>query len=224
MGRFLAAAVITCVSLTVATSATGQEPQAAVPPLPRERIASFVVDARIPLPRFKQDASVAAALGVEATDLPTTGIGIVAGAHVYPFRGRSIALGLGGEIVRTHRSKTRKAETDATEDGPTVKTRWSNISPQVSLNFGSRDGWSYVTVGVGRSKLTTELQDDPQQEPSTSVRTLNYGGGARWFAKDHLAVNLDLRFYSINAQEASAGRVGTPKMRLLVFSAGISIR
>ena len=35
---------------------------------------------------------------------------------------------------------------------------------------------------------------------------------------------LDLRFYSLNAEAAAAGRIANPKMRLLVFGAGVSIR
>jgi hypothetical protein len=79
-------------------------------------------------------------------------------------------------------------------------------------------------MGIGRSKLTTELEDVPQADPESSVRTLNYGGGARWFVKKHLAFNLDLRFYSINAEAATPGRPANPKMRLLVFGGGVSIR
>jgi hypothetical protein len=214
-------------TVTLATAAAAQEPDPAPAPLVRERIAPFVFDARIPMPRFKQDATIAKGLAVDKLDLPIRGIGLLGGAHVYPLRRGSFALGFGAEMLRARASKTRKGNPDATPsvaDGPTVKARWSHFSPQASLNFGKRDGYSYLTVGVGRSKLTTELEEHPQPDPDSSVRTLNYGGGARWFIKDHLAFNLDLRFYSINAEAASPGRTANPKMRLLVFSGGVSIR
>lgn len=213
-------------TLALAAAAAAQEPDPAPAPLVRARIAPFVLDARLPIPRFKQDGTIATGLGVQAIDLPVRGIGLLGGAHVYPLRRGSFALGFGAEMLRAHASKTKKGNekvTPVVPDGPTVKTRWSNFSPQVSLNFGKRDGYSYLTVGIGKSKVTTELEGDPQPDPESSVRTLNYGGGARWFIKDHLAFNLDLRFYSINAEEPTPGRTPNPQMRLLVFSGGISI-
>jgi len=217
--------VVLCV-MTLASAAAAQDPDPAPAPLVPQPIAPFVFDARIPMPRFKQDATIATGLGVERLDLPVRGIGLLGGAHVYPLRKRSFAFGIGGEILRGHGSKTKKAagSLPSAVDGPTVKARWSHVSPQLSLNFGSRDGYSYLTMGIGKSKLTTELEDDPQADSESSVRTLNYGGGARWFIKKHLAFNLDLRFYSINAEAAAAGRTAHPKMRLLVFGAGVSIR
>ena len=212
--------------LAFVSAAAAQDPDPAPAPLLRQPIAPFVFDARIPMPRFKQDATIATGLGVDGVDLPVRGIGLLGGAHVYPLRRRSFALGIGAEMLRARASKTKKAAGSVANavDGPTVKARWSHFSPQLSLNFGSREGYSYLTMGIGNSKLTTELEDDPQADPESSVRTLNYGGGARWFIKKHLAFNLDLRFYSINAEAATAGRTANPKMRLLVFGAGVSIR
>ena len=108
-------------------------------------------------------------------------------------------------------------------DGPTLETAWTHISPQVSLNFGragrlelpdrrarmvaAHDGARGRAAGTGRTRTT-----------------LNYGGGARWFTKKHLAFTFDLRFYSINAQEALPGRVATSAVRVVVFTAGISLR
>jgi hypothetical protein len=100
----------------------------------------------------------------------------------------------------------------------------------VSLNFGGRDGWSYVTVGLGRASFAMERRepDDttaaPEDDDAKKISVLNYGGGARWFMKKRLAFTLDLRFYSLSAQEATAMHVATPKMRVMVFSGGFSIR
>ena len=33
---------------------------------------------------------------------------------------------------------------------------------------------------------------------SARLKTINYGGGARWFAKAHVAFSFDVRFYAIN--------------------------
>jgi hypothetical protein len=212
--------------VALASAAAAQEPDPAPAPLVRQPIAPFVVDARIPVPRFKENATIAAGLGVDSADLPVRGLGLLGGVHVYPLRRGSFALGFGAEMLRARASETKKAPSNVANavDGPTVKTRWSQFSPQVSLNFGSREGYSYLTVGYGKSKLTTELEEKPQPDPESSAGTLNYGGGARWFIKKHLAFNLDLRFYSISEEDATVGRPPNPQMRLFVLGAGVSIR
>lgn len=184
----------------------------------------FVIDARGTWAALKQEASVATALGVDTNHLPSRGLGFILGAHVYPIRMKSIAIGVGAEILRVRASNTVEAIAENAEDGPVVKTRWNLFSPQVSLNFGGRDGWSYLTMGLGRSTLTTEVETLPQEDAEGGVRTLNYGGGARWFVNKHVAFTFDLRWYSVNAQEPATGRIAMPKSRMRVFSGGIALR
>jgi hypothetical protein len=211
-----------CALLLVPVTVSAQDP--VIPPVPPEPLTVFVVDARGSMASLKQVPTVANDLAVEITELPSRGFGVMLGAHVYPIRMKSVAIGVGAEWLRVRGSNTVEAEDEEAEDGPTLNTRWDHVSPQVSLNFGTRDGWSYLTVGLGRSSLTVERADLPQEDADTRVRTLNYGGGARWFMKEHLAFTFDVRFYTIDGQEATAGRIATPKMRLRVLSAGISIR
>ena len=187
-------------------------------------MTAFVVDARGAMSAMKQDAGIASALGVNTADIPSRGFGIVAGAHVYPLRMKKFALGIGAEWVRLRASDTVEDATEDRPEGPTVNMRWNHISPQVSANFGGRDGWSYLTAGLGRSALTFEREDNPQEDAESGVRTLNYGGGARWFMKKHLAFMFDIRWYSVAAQEAAEGRIATPKSRIRILSAGISVR
>jgi hypothetical protein len=204
--------------------AHGQDPPP-VPPLLEQPIAPFVVDARGVLARFKQLPATASALGIEATDLPTRGLGLVVGAHLYPVRKRGFALGVGGELLlRARGSRTIAPAVEGGPDGPAVVTRMTALSPQVSLNFGKRDGWSYLSGGLGWASFTTELDDDPFEDPESRPRTINYGGGARWFAKKHLAFSLDLRFYAISPQEATGARPAFPRMTVMLFSAGVSTR
>ena len=222
MPRAIRAVVTAAFLILLPIAASAQD---TIPPLVDEPIGPFVFDARATIARFKQDVEVAAALGVQPADLPTRGLGLVVGAHVYPVRKRSFALGLGGEILlRARGSHTIPPTVEDGPDGPTIITRLSAVSPQVSLNFGKRNGWSYLSGGIGWSNLTTEFQDDPFEDPESNPRTINYGGGARWFAKKHLAVSVDLRFYSISAQEATAARPGVASTRMMVFSAGVALR
>jgi hypothetical protein len=66
--------------------------------------------------------------------------------------------------------------------------------------------------------------DKPLPDQASRSKTINYGGGARWFAKKHLAVSMDLRFYAVNPQLATTTRPGFPRMTLMAFSAGAAIR
>ena len=187
-------------------------------------IGPFAADARVAIPRFKEDANVASALGVSSANLPARGFGLAGGAHWYPVRMGHVTLGFGGEVLMSRASNTLKSDDDDGVDGPTVNTRFSVITPQVSLNFGTRRGWSYLSGGLGWGSFKTERADAPVADAAFRPRVLNYGGGARWFAKEHLAFALDLRFYAVNAQAAGSGRPAYPSMTLMVFSAGVAIK
>jgi hypothetical protein len=59
---------------------------------------------------------------------------------------------------------------------------------------------------------------------SERLKTLNYGGGARWFAKSHLAFSLDVRFYALNPGSVYLDFPHSPRTTLLVIGAGISVK
>ena len=188
-----------------------------------ERIQPFVADVRLTLARFKADAGIASAIGVTTDNLPTRGLGIVLGAHWYPLRGSKVTLGIGGEFLRAKDTRTLEPVTEGAAEGPTVETRLSSVAPQVSLNFGRKDGWSYISGGIGSASLAAERMDRPVGAGSRA-RTINYGGGARWFTNTHLAVSIDLRFYSVAAQPATTTRPGYPQSKMMVISGGIGLR
>jgi hypothetical protein len=188
----------------------------------REPIAPFAADMRVTLPRYPSDQAIATTLGVTDENLPSRGLGLSFGAHVYPLRGK-VALGVGAEVLMTRASKTLEGDEGAA-DGPTVKGRFNAFSPQISLNFGSRRGWSYVSGGIGWGTFTEEVETSPVASPDGRIRTLNYGGGARWFAKEHLAFTFDFRFHRFDAQEAGTGRPAYPKGKMTIISGGISVK
>jgi len=207
------------------TTLTFPATAAAQDPLPQDLpIGRYVADARLTFPKFKQDPSISGSLGVATDNLPTRGFGFVFGAHWYPFRLGPMTLGLGGEISKAGRDKTKNTGTETAPVNVTVNTRFSAVSPQVSFNFGSRDGWSYLSGGIGWSNLTTEPVDQPLPDPESGIKTINYGGGARWFFKKHLAVGFDIRFYAVNPQVATATRPGYPRMTIMSWVGGISVR
>lgn len=188
-----------------------------------EPIGRYVADARITWVRFKEDPAIGSVIGVLPTNLPTRGLGLVVGAHLYPLRGARVALGIGGEFLTSQDTRTVQPATEDGEVGPTVETTFSSLSPQLSLNFGRRNGWSYISGGMGSASFTAQRLDDLIGE-GPRVRTINYGGGARWFTNRHLAVSVDLRFYSVSAQPGTATRPPFPKVRMMVISGGIALR
>jgi hypothetical protein len=190
----------------------------------REPIGLFVADVRVALPGYKQDPNVAAALRVDTLDLPSRGLGLVFGGHIYPLRRGVITFGLGAELMTSGRSRSPEEATAAGTTDSTVHTGFSSFAPQVSFNFGSRQGWSYISGGLGWGRFTTELTATPLPDAENRLQTINYGGGARWFVNGHVAVSLDLRFYAINPQEATLTRPAYPRATIVTFSAGVGFK
>jgi hypothetical protein len=186
-------------------------------------IGAYVVDVRGALARFKEDPTVASAIGVDVQNLPTRGLGLAAGAHWYPLRRGRITFGLGAEVMFAGDSRSIE-KTDTTPAGPTVSTRVSAIAPQLSFNFGHRDGWSYISGGSGWARITSVRDDTAEVDGAGRTRAINYGGGARWFTSPRRAFTFDVRFYAISPRAAAGAIPGYPRQRLMVISAGMSFR
>ena len=190
---------------------------------PRTPIGPFVVDVRGAFARFKEDPVIANILAVQPDNLPTRGLGLDLGAHWYPLRGRRVTLGLGGQLLLARDTRTAQA-TQTTTARPTVTASLSIVSPQISLNFGHGNGWSYVSGGMGLGRLSAERDDLPSADGAGRTRTTHYGGGARWFTGPRLAFTFDLRFYTVNARAAATAVPAFPRTKTMVISAGISLR
>jgi hypothetical protein len=194
----------------------------------KEPIGPFVVDIRAIFARHKVEPDIAKGLDVAPANLPVRSLGFVGGAHFYPFRAGKVTFGFGGNVVVGRGSRTLDlfAEDGITiTKGPTVRRHFTTFSPEFSLNFGHRNGWSYISGGMlGRSKLYADLASAPATDaPFRS--TINYGGGARWFTRDRLALSVDFRWYSVAEQLATAGGVVfQPRTTLLVLSGGIALK
>lgn len=189
-------------------------------------ISRFVVDARGSLARFKQDAAVAEGLVVEATSLPTRGLGFTVGVQFYPLRFRRITFGVGAELARAGDSRNVKQSdtTGAEIEGPTITTRFTSFAPQLSFNFGRDEGWSYVSGGLGTARITTENENSAVTATAARTRAINYGGGARWFNSPRLAFTFDVRFYAISPREATTAVPAYPRAKFMVLSAGVAFR
>jgi hypothetical protein len=200
---------------------------------PPPRVGPLALDFHVTVPKFPDDdAQLAASRGLMPQELPGSGLGIQTSAHVYLFKVKVITVGIGAEFAAS-RARKEPNVVPTTTTTPTTSTtlhsteeRFSTFSPQLSLNFGTGHGWSYLSGGIGVSNwaLVPEGQATSPLD-SESLRTLNWGGGARWFAKSHLAFSFDVRFYRIDAGSVlSDSGYGGPPATLMIIGAGISLK
>ena len=139
-------------------------------------------------------------------------------------------------LARDHVRRRRRARHEPREqdtvagEPPTLvrpaKEAIPSLAPQLSFNFGTGHGWSYLSGGIGQSTGRSSRKDGADYPPDRRepLKTINYGGGARWFIKPHLAFSFDVRFYAINPGTAVSTFPGSPRTTLLVIGAGVSIK
>ena len=210
-------------------AAGAQEPP---PPLPR-----VIVDLHGIIPVFPNDnAQLAGSRTVFdplragprrlfVSELPGAGFGGRVGISLYLFRWKVVTVGVSGEAWTASSNSTPAATTVVLSDGSVatlfpVNERLTSGDGQLSLNFGSGHGWSYLSGGFGRSQWS--IVPDGASASSADAQllpTTNYGGGAHWSIKRHLGFGLDVRIY-----ELQPGTSGSPRTRLLVAGAGIFLK
>src|SRR5690242_3603148 len=158
---FLAVAV----TLLAAPSSRAQEP----PP----RIPWYVLDVHGTIPQFPSNANLAASRDMQLGELPGVGVGLQAALHFYPLRWRQITFGIGGEVT-ANRSRSQPLAATSLRG---AEEKFLSASPQLSFNFGSGNGWSYLSGGVGLSQwsLIPDGRDEPFPGDTDRLKTLNYG-------------------------------------------------
>jgi hypothetical protein len=190
---------------------------------PPPRIGPFVVDAHMSIPSFPTDSQeLAASRALNPAELPGRGWGGQVGAHFYLPPWGPLTLGVGGEVMLARATST---PVDPSSGLRSVEERLLSAAPQVSFNFGTGHGWSYLSGGVGRSVWSIhEVGLEPSAADVEPLQTFNYGGGARWFIKNHLAFSFDARFYEIQPGTAIPPSPGSPRTKLFIIAAGISLK
>jgi hypothetical protein len=180
-----------------------------------------VLDARGTVPLFPKDPQLAASRALAVGELPGAGLGVDAGAHVYLFKWKAVTFGIGAQLT-LGRSHASPAEGSGLRP---VTTHFISFTPQLSLNFGTGHGWSFISGGIGSARLSVVPDDGVETTADlTSLRTVNYGGGARWFIKSRLAFTLDVRWHQLDPGLPEAERPGSPRMTFMVFGGGVSVK
>jgi hypothetical protein len=139
--------------------------------------------------------------GLTTATIPSRGFGGGVGGHVYAIQLGPGRFGIGVDLAFARGTSTE------------VQTTLSTIDPQVSFNFGTADGWSYLSAGVGAARLKSEPSGI-----SESVQAINWGGGARWFLSQHFGIGFDIR-----VRHLSAGDV-VPKGTSVAAAVGLSLK
>jgi hypothetical protein len=209
--------VVLSVAFWLAVAVSPARAQDPLPPIPL-----FVIDVHGVLPKFPQDEQLAASRGLQLGDLPGSGVGLDLGLHLYLFKWRAITFGVGGEALT---SRSKLVPPPDLETGRVVTEKFRSLNSQLSFNFGTGHGWSYISGGIGRSiwSIVAE-QEAPLFVDEEPVKTVNYGGGARWFAKPHLAFSFDIRYHAVNPGTASAGYPPSPRKTFVVIGVGGSLK
>lgn len=198
-----------------------------------ERLPWFAIDlhgARVGLPSAEGWVPVVPA----TTPLPGRGWGIAGGATVYPLKLGGATLGLGVSLATGRASSEPLTRTDAGATATTVPTtttvttRVTSVLPQLSVNFGHKLGWSYLSAGYGRSKVASRSEAfgtaPGQTVPEAWNAAINFGGGARWFMKPHLGAGFDVRFTKLGSRAASGVLPAAKRTQMVTLSVGISIQ
>jgi hypothetical protein len=209
--------------LLVAACLLSARPGAAQDPPPK--IGRFVIDAQGTIPRFpRSDQQLADSRDLLPAELPGAGLGLHSGAHVYLLTWKAVTFGLGADLTLARAHQGAQPLSSDTSGRPTTE-RFTHVAPVVSFNFGDGDGWSYFSGGVGTSTWSIVPDGQPPTAADTEhLKTINYGGGARWFIKRHLAFSFDVRFYAINPTTPLPDHPSGPRTTLLIMGAGVSIK
>jgi len=211
--------LLTLLLLAAGTPAAAQQ---------RDPIPPYVFDVRGGFVSLGSDSITADSLGISTEDLAGHAFGLIGGVQVYPLRRGGFALGLGGEFVVSGASSDQTDPETGEPIGPIVRRRFRSISGQLSLNFGHRLGWSYITMGLGPAAFDTYIVPPPpalSPEPDgLRPATQNFGIGARWFTRKHMAFELDLRFYLTVPADPMQVVGGRGRKNVVVMSAGIGLK
>jgi len=194
----------------------------------------YVFDIRATMSGLPSNGNFLPALPT-STLVPKRGFGIGGGAHVYLASLGVARLGVGVDAFRirgtaaTPAILTPVSQTEMlTNASPIdVATTMTAVAPQLSFNFGTREGWSYLSGGYGAASIRSKASGERPEPLNGSVTVergdglasaVNYGGGARWFIRERMAVGFDVRLYRV-------GAVGTrPSTRMFAAALGLSMR
>ncbi|MCC7031762.1 MAG: hypothetical protein IT179_02900 [Acidobacteria bacterium] len=189
---------------------------------PKDPIGRFVVDLRGVVVGLPTAAGWTPSLPAAAV-VPSRGFGFEGGAHAHVRKLGAATLGVGATY-----SWARGTVSPEPDSLPEVRTRATLFSPQLSLNFGHRLGWSYLSAGYGAVKVVGDsvaLADLPAAVADSGWSgAITLGGGARWFLSDHLGVGFDARWHRLSPRDATATTPAAARATMFRLAVGVSVQ
>jgi hypothetical protein len=189
------------------------------PPLPR-----IVLDVRGSTLKFSAEPALAASRGLLESELPGRGLGGDVALQFYLFKLKAVTFGLGGQVTLARAATSGSVVSGLTIVRP-VTERFTSATAQLTFNFGSGNGWSYISGGIGPAQRTV-VADGAGIGVADAERllSLNYGAGARWFIKPHVGFTFDVRWHEISLGTPVDDFVASPRSTLLIMSAGVTFK
>lgn len=187
----------------------------------REALGGVVGDLRVASTTLPTGLGWTPPVAVAGALVPGRGVGAEGGVFLFAGPGRFRRLSFGATALLAEGRATGVNATGG--DAPTLATRMFAAAPHAALNFGHRDGWSYLSIGAGAAKVRA-TEDGVEDQPASWGLAFHYGGGARWFVREHLAVSLDLRFWALTPRPATTARPSAAATTRITIGAGVSFR
>lgn len=196
------------------------------------RLPWFAVDVHAATVGIPQAEGWVPDLGT-STMYPGRNFGVSGGLTIYPVKLGRFTFGIGTTLSAAKATaKTEVVSGSGASQTVTVsqivRTSVTNLIPQVSINFGRRLGWSYVSAGLGRTKVRSRadaIGTTPEiVVPEAWNSALNFGGGAKWFMKPHLGAGFDIRFVKLASRSPTDVLPSAKRTQQWTISAGISIQ
>ena len=217
--------------LLVAAPATAQAPKEGLP-----RFAIDLHAATVGLPTAEGWVPIVPVVAAD-TNVPGRAWGLSGGANIYLLKLGVMTFGIGAQLA-TGRGKSEPApivtppsvtpSTPAPQTIPVVITQITSVLPQVSMNFGHKLGWSYLSAGYGRTRVSSSKSAvgavPGEVIPEAWNPALNFGGGAKWFMRPHLGASFDVRFTKLGSRGATATLPSAKRTQMVTMSVGISIQ
>ncbi len=163
------------------------------------------------------------------TVVPGRAWGFSGGANVYLLKLGVMTFGVGVQLA-TGKGTGEPPVVETTPGSPpppapttpVVTTQVTNVMPHVSMNFGHKFGWSYLSAGYGRTKVsssTSAVGTVPAVIiPESWNPALNFGGGAKWFMKRHLGASFDVRFTKLSSRGATETLPSAKRTQIITFA------
>ena len=185
-------------------------------------IGRFVADLHGVVVPWGQNPDLAIVRGFDPSTQPNLGLGIGGGAHVYLLRWRFVTVGLGASVLYASGSQSPGPD-DPDPQAPALRKTLTAVVSQLSLNFGRRNGWSYISAGPGSSTFSLYDQDF-SEAASTEYPHLQLRRGGPMVHQRPSSLcprHAVLQRYSVAADRTEPG---SPRITTMVLSIGASFK